>query len=77
MVAGYVSKQLEVKRIALLIFTLLAGPVLVSLDHVIVTHYNSDHIGGIDEVINGGFELANEVLTRHESDDRRIVELWF
>ncbi len=37
---------------------------LVSLDHVIVTHYDSDHLGGMDEVIKGGFEPAISILDR-------------
>ena len=45
---------------------------LVSLDHVIVTHYDSDHLGGMDEVINGGFEPAISILDRGNTNLRRF-----
>ena len=47
---------------------------LVSLDHVIVTHYDADHLGGMDEVINGGFEPAISILDRGNANLRRFDE---
>ena len=45
---------------------------LISLYHVIVTHYDADHLGGMDEVINGGFEPAISILDRGNANLRRF-----
>ena len=40
---------------------------LTSLDYVIVTHYDADHIGGMDEVLNSGWYPEIQVFDRGNS----------
>lgn len=45
---------------------------LISLDYIVASHYDSDHIGGIDEVINSGWSPRLGVLDRGNGNVRPI-----
>ncbi len=42
---------------------------ITELDYIVASHYHEDHIGGIDEVINGGVSVTGLVYDRGGSYD--------
>ena len=55
--------------------TLQANGILQSLDYTIVSHYDSDHIGGMDEVYRAGWYPAIAAHDRGNSNLRPFVEV--